>query len=62
MGAEEVSRNWGLVGSQEVNSLHFSLDGQSLIVEAETYVGLSITGDSEAVESIVDRVRKTLSD
>ena len=62
MGAEEVSRNWGVVGSQEVNTLHFSLGGLPLIVEAETYVGLSITGDSEAVESIADRVRKALSD
>ena len=56
LGAEEVSRNWGVVGSQEVNTLEFTLNGQPLTVEAETYVGLSVTGDAQTVETIAARV------
>ena len=56
LGAEEVSRNWGVVGSQEVNTLEFTLNGQPLTVEAETYVGLSVTGDARTVETIAARV------
>jgi hypothetical protein len=58
LGANEVSRDWGMVGSQEVNTLRFNFDGRPLIVEAETYVGLSVTGDGEAVEAIVARMRE----
>ena len=61
MGAEEISRNWGVAGSQEVSTLRFTLGGQPLTVEAETYVGLSITGDSEVVEIIAHRVRKIVA-
>jgi hypothetical protein len=56
MGAEEVSRNWGVAGSQEVNTLEFTLKGRPLTVEAETYVGLSVTGDAPTVEIIAARV------
>jgi len=38
--------------------VHFYVGGHPLIVEAETYVGLSGTGDDEAVEAIVARVRE----
>lgn len=56
MGAEEVSRHCDVVGSQAVNTLEFMLEGQPLIVEAETYVGLSVTGDASVVESLVTQV------
>jgi len=61
MGAEQVSRSWGVAGSQEVNTLHFTCGDEPLVVEAETYVGLSITGDSQLVELIAHRVRRVLS-
>jgi hypothetical protein len=57
MGAEEVSRNWSVAGSQEINTLRFSLKGKPLIVEAETYIGLSVTGTRETVDAITSRVR-----
>ncbi|QHD65713.1 hypothetical protein GS397_00585 [Sphingobium yanoikuyae] len=56
-GAEEVSRDYTVVGSQEINTLRFILDGFPLSVEAETYVGLSVTGEPEAVETIKSRLR-----
>ena len=60
MGAEEVSRNWGVVGSQEINTLKFTLKGQPLMVEAETYMGLSISGEQETVECIAAQVREII--
>lgn len=57
MGATERSRNWGMAGSQEVNTLNFTVNGHPLAVEAETYVGLSVTGERETVETIAARVR-----
>lgn len=57
VGAEEVSRDYAVVGSQEINTLRFTLDGFPLSVETETYVGLSVTGEPEAVETIKSRLR-----
>jgi hypothetical protein len=45
-----------VVGSQDVSTLEFRLKGQTLIVEAEIYVGLSVTGDALTVEAIAARV------
>lgn len=56
MGAEEVARNWGVAGSQEIETVEFMLDGRPLTVEAETFVGLSVTGEAGAVEEIVARI------
>ncbi len=57
LGAEEVSRNWGVAGSQEINALEYSLDGTPLTVEAETYIGLSLSGEELVIQSIVERVQ-----
>ncbi len=57
LGAEEVSRNWGVVGSQEINTLEYRLDGMPLTVEAETYIGLSLSGEELVIQSIVERVQ-----
>jgi hypothetical protein len=55
VGAQEVVRDYAVVGSQEINTLRFTLDGAPLSVEAETYVGLSATGQAKAVEIIRSR-------
>jgi hypothetical protein len=60
MGAKEVSRHYDVVGSQEVNTLRYTLDGIPLSVETETYVGLSVTGERETVETIQMRLRAIL--
>lgn len=60
IGAEEVSRDYAVVGSQEINTLRFTLDGFPLSVEAETYVGLSVTGETKAVETIKSRLRDVI--
>jgi hypothetical protein len=59
-GADEEDRNWALAGSQEINTVRFSIKGSPLILEAETYVGLSLTGEALIVEAIASRVRDIL--
>lgn len=61
MGAEEGERQWGVAGSQEVSTMRYIVGGQSLSVEAETYIGLSITGDGETVATVAARVRDILA-
>ena len=56
MGADAGVKSWALGGSQEISTAHFSIQGTPLTVEAETYVGLSLTGDPLIVKVIVDRV------
>lgn len=52
LGAEIVGGDWALGGSQEVESVRVRLDGAELTVEAETYIGLSLTGPAEAVDRV----------
>ena len=53
-GALVVDSAWGVGGSQELETLTVELDGHTLIVEAETYMGLKITGDDRLVAEIVE--------
>lgn len=54
--ARVIDRSWGVGGSQEVNHLKVLVDGEILIVEAETYIGLSITGPPGLVDDIARAV------
>ena len=62
VGAQEVSRDYAVAGSQEINTLRFTLDGSPLSVQTETYVGLSVTGERAAVETIKARLREVIGD
>ena len=52
IGCKLEDDSWGVAGSQELSRwvLHSSL-GQ-LVVEAETYVGLAVSGPGEAVSAL----------
>ena len=39
-------------GSQEIEKLEVTIDGRRLRVEAETYIGLSISGPGDLVERV----------
>lgn len=52
LGAEIADGDWALGGSQEVETVRVRLDGADLTVEAETYVGLSLTGPADAVDRV----------
>jgi hypothetical protein len=60
LGASAGGRSWGVAGSQELEALEVTIDGERVIVEAETYMGLSVSGRREVVQRVVDEVRARL--
>ncbi|MBJ7415361.1 MAG: hypothetical protein JHC88_07900 [Niveispirillum sp.] len=46
-----------LAGSQEIQRTVFHVDGRMVTVEAETYIGLQITGPTDLIVRIFDAVR-----
>ncbi|TGK03437.1 hypothetical protein EHO58_13520 [Leptospira selangorensis] len=50
--------SWGLAGSQEIFKIDAIFPETILSVEAETYVGLSITGDAGLVDKIADLIKR----
>lgn len=54
--AETITSTWGVGGSQELESLEVKIDGQRVLIEAETYIGLSITGDSALIQKIAGKL------
>ena len=52
VGATRRSSDWGVAGSQEIDTLVVDLDGRELTLEAETYVGVTLTGDEEQVRRV----------
>jgi hypothetical protein len=61
-GAEVSEHDWGMAGSQEFETLSVEIKGQRLFVEAETYIGLSLSGPSELVDFINALFLKRLSE
>lgn len=51
-GARRVGKWWGLGGSQEITAWTFDVAGGRLVVEAETYIGLTLTGDQAAISAV----------
>ena len=56
MGAERKDHTWGIGGSQEVETLEVVIEGRRIVVEAETYIGLSVTGPPYLVDRIQERL------
>jgi hypothetical protein len=57
LGAAEVGETWEVAGSQELQHLEVTVGNETVIVEGETYVGLSITGAPNLVNAITARLR-----
>jgi hypothetical protein len=49
---------WGMGGSQELFQMDVSFEKSVVHIEAETFIGLSITGDAAIVDTIAARVKK----
>jgi hypothetical protein len=63
MGADVEARQWGLGGSQIIDTCKVSLGRDLLVVESETYVGLSIRGEARLVDRVAALVAaKTTKD
>jgi hypothetical protein len=56
MGCQFRSELAGVGGSQEIAAVAVSIRGHELMIESETYFGLSISGDEDTVEEIAARV------
>jgi len=56
LGGTVHDSNWGIGGSQELTSVDVIVGGQIISVESETYIGISISGDS----GLVDQIQKTV--
>jgi hypothetical protein len=61
LGAFTLDHWNGMGGSQEVEVLEVVIGGEQLEVEAETFVGLSVSGSAQMVDKIVDEVRAKLA-
>lgn len=55
MGAELDGPSWVLGGSQEAVARRGTVNGSAISLEAETYIGLTVTGDDGVVEEIAKR-------
>lgn len=51
-GARRVGSIWGLFGSQEISNATFVIGDSRFRVEVETYVGITVSGDDEAIEAL----------
>jgi len=60
LGASKVEVSWGVGGSQEIEAAVVRIGGREIAIEAETYVGLTISGDGDLVTSVADRVSQRL--
>lgn len=56
LGAEVTARQFGLGGSQIIETTKLALGKDLLVVEAETYVGLSLSGPARVVERVATMV------
>lgn len=50
--AHGTRHDWAMGGSQEIDSLAVEIEGERVVIEAETYMGLSITGPPALVRRI----------
>lgn len=61
LGALAADQWQGIGGSQEVESLTAVVSGEEIKVEAETYIGLSLTGSAVVVDKIATLVHERLA-
>ncbi|MDB5471903.1 MAG: hypothetical protein JWR84_3463 [Caulobacter sp.] len=56
LGARRTFHWWGLGGSQEITQEKYRLPGGQVMVETETYVGITLIGDEDPVTAIQDEL------
>lgn len=55
-----VEHSWHLAGPQELTTLQFVIDGAESVIEVETYMGVTIQGPHETVESLAASIHRRL--
>jgi len=58
LGAKTIDRSHEVGGSQELQRLEVLVGGKTIVVESETYIGLTIAGDAELIDEVTALVRK----
>lgn len=58
IGASPLDRSSGVAGSQLLETFRVAVGEQSLLVEAETYIGLSISGAADLVDHVAKLVKQ----
>ena len=58
VGASAGEPDWTVGGSQEITSIIAEVDGIQILIESETYVGLTLKGDPKIIELLADRTRE----
>ena len=61
LGATALRKDWGVAGSQELETVEVSLRGRIVTIEAETYVGLSVSGHEDDVNEIAGLIAQRRS-
>lgn len=57
LGGKVGRKDWGVVGSQELESFEVELMGTHIRVESETYIGITLTG----MPSVVARIQELVA-
>jgi hypothetical protein len=60
LSAPQPQRSSGVGGSQRVETLSLRVGEREIVIETETYIGLSITGDPALVDDVARSVRGRL--
>lgn len=60
-GAVGMDKFWGIGGSQEIEILKVKLGGSFIVIESETFVGLTVSGPRLVVDGIAQQVLQQLS-
>jgi hypothetical protein len=61
LGGNVSFHHRGVAGSQELEDASVLINGRQLLIESETYIGLSITGDEDLVTAVRAKVAEKLS-
>lgn len=57
LGGNGLPHDWGVAGSQEVETTCVQVGAERVVIESETYIGLCIRGPAELVDRIRDMVK-----
>lgn len=60
LGGQMMSKERGMAGSQEIDTMTVDINGSLVTIETETYVGLSISGEKGLVTRIASLIRVRL--
>ncbi|WP_186134661.1 hypothetical protein [Burkholderia gladioli] len=60
IGAEVVDKSGGVAGSQDLEVLVINVGGETVKIEAETFVGISVEGPELTVADFMKVVNKNL--